>query len=169
MILFHGSNTEINMIDLSKCRPYKDFGRGFYTTAFREQAGKMALRTVRFFGGTPVITEFFIPDTVFSNSVFRIKRFDKPTTEWALFVTNNRNKNFSNTDDINSNHNNKYDIVMGPVANDDLNLLFNLYLDGVILLEELSRRMEYKELSSQISFHTEQVIKNLQKQGATHE
>ena len=30
MILFHGSNIEINRIDLSKCRPYKDFGRGFY-------------------------------------------------------------------------------------------------------------------------------------------
>jgi hypothetical protein len=30
--LYHGSNIEIARIDLSKCRPYKDFGRGFYTT-----------------------------------------------------------------------------------------------------------------------------------------
>gem|GEM_PF-3299230 len=27
MILYHGSNVEIKSIDLSKCRPYKDFGR----------------------------------------------------------------------------------------------------------------------------------------------
>ena len=31
MILFHGSNMEIGQIDLNLCRPYKDFGRGFYT------------------------------------------------------------------------------------------------------------------------------------------
>lgn len=38
MILYHGSNTEIMEIDLSKCRPYKDFGSDFYLTAFKEQA-----------------------------------------------------------------------------------------------------------------------------------
>ena len=42
MILYHGSNTEIMEIDLSKCRPYKDFGSGFYLTAFKEQAVRMA-------------------------------------------------------------------------------------------------------------------------------
>ena len=42
MILYHGSNTEIMEIDLSKCSPYKDFGSGFYLTAFKEQAVRMA-------------------------------------------------------------------------------------------------------------------------------
>jgi len=32
MILFHGSNVPVREINLSKCRPYKDFGRGFYLT-----------------------------------------------------------------------------------------------------------------------------------------
>lgn len=32
MILYHGSNTAIDGIDLNRCRPYKDFGRGFYLT-----------------------------------------------------------------------------------------------------------------------------------------
>ena len=27
MILYHGSNVEIDTIDLGKCRPYKDFGK----------------------------------------------------------------------------------------------------------------------------------------------
>ena len=40
MKLYHGSNTEINSIELSKCRPYKDFGRGFYLTTLPEQAQK---------------------------------------------------------------------------------------------------------------------------------
>ena len=28
MKLYHGSNTIIEQIDLSKCKPYKDFGKG---------------------------------------------------------------------------------------------------------------------------------------------
>ena len=38
MILYHGSNMAIDGIDLNRCRPYKDFGRGFYLTDIREQA-----------------------------------------------------------------------------------------------------------------------------------
>jgi hypothetical protein len=34
MILYHGSNVAVSAIQLSKCRPNKDFGRGFYTTTF---------------------------------------------------------------------------------------------------------------------------------------
>ncbi len=45
MVLFHGSNTDIKVIDLAMCRPYKDFGRVFYLTEIEEQAKKMATRT----------------------------------------------------------------------------------------------------------------------------
>ena len=36
MILYHGTNCSIDKIDLDKCRPYKDFGKGFYLTTIRE-------------------------------------------------------------------------------------------------------------------------------------
>lgn len=42
MILYHGSNTDIEKIDLSKCRPYKDFGKGFYLSVSEDQAVRMA-------------------------------------------------------------------------------------------------------------------------------
>ncbi len=38
MIVYHGSYTEITKIDLSKCEPNKDFGKGFYVTKIKEQA-----------------------------------------------------------------------------------------------------------------------------------
>ncbi len=38
MIVYHGSYTEIKKVDLSKCEPNKDFGRGFYVTNIKEQA-----------------------------------------------------------------------------------------------------------------------------------
>jgi hypothetical protein len=35
MKLYHGSNVAIGIIDLSKSRPGKDFGKGFYLSADR--------------------------------------------------------------------------------------------------------------------------------------
>ena len=58
MRLYHGSNMMIENIDLSKCKPYKDFGRGFYLTEIKEQAEKMAGRTAAIYGGEPTVTEF---------------------------------------------------------------------------------------------------------------
>jgi len=50
MILYHGSNIEIDKIDLGKCKPFKDFGPGFYTTPLESQALAMAKRTIRIYG-----------------------------------------------------------------------------------------------------------------------
>ena len=37
MKLYHGSNVEIDSINLAMWRPYKDFGKGFYLTDLKEQ------------------------------------------------------------------------------------------------------------------------------------
>ena len=47
MKLYHGTNTEIKSIDLSKCKPFKDFGKGFYLTEIELQAVQMARRTAQ--------------------------------------------------------------------------------------------------------------------------
>ena len=38
MILYHGTNIDIQSIDLAQCMPYKDFGQGFYLTDIEQQA-----------------------------------------------------------------------------------------------------------------------------------
>lgn len=48
MILYHGTNIDIQSIDLEQCMPYKDFGRGFYLTDLEQQAKDMALRKAKF-------------------------------------------------------------------------------------------------------------------------
>ena len=58
MILYHGSNVAIDVIDLSKSRPWKDFGKGFYLSAEKQQAIEMAESKVAFLGGEPIVTEF---------------------------------------------------------------------------------------------------------------
>ncbi len=44
MILFHGTNTDIETIDLSRSLNHKDFGKGFYLTDSRETAIRMAIK-----------------------------------------------------------------------------------------------------------------------------
>lgn len=46
MILYHGTYTDFQEIELDKCLPYKDFGKGFYLTDILEQADAMAQKKV---------------------------------------------------------------------------------------------------------------------------
>ena len=158
MILYHGSNCVIDKIDLNKCKPFKDFGKGFYTTEIRDQAFRMAKRIVRMFGGIPVMNEFILDENIFSDENIQLKHFTEPTIEWADFIINNRNRKFSDQSNVNSNHNNQYDVVIGPVANDDIILTLELYIDGRLSSNGLVEALRYKELSQQISFHTEKAL-----------
>ncbi len=51
---------DIKVIDLAMCRPYKDFGEGFYLTVMKERSEKMAKRVARIYGGSPVLNGFEI-------------------------------------------------------------------------------------------------------------
>ena len=68
MKLYHGSNIEINMPDLSKSKPYKDFGQGFYLSADKNQAIRMAQqKTLQMMQGTPIVSEFEFDESLLSN------------------------------------------------------------------------------------------------------
>lgn len=164
MILYHGSNTDIQYIDLNLCRPYKDFGKGFYLTDIKEQAQQMAIRVTKIYGGNPVLNAFFIQDNFQDIVELNIKNFGNiATEEWANFVLNNRNRTFKNHSNPLSNQDNKYDIVIGCVANDDIALLLRQYQNELIDFDTLIKGLTYKKLSNQYSFHTEKSIQLLQK------
>lgn len=164
MRLYHGSNVVIESINLAMCRPYKDFGKGFYLTDIEEQAKQMAKRVSRIYGGSPVINTFEIQDDFRKISDIKIKDFGIQTTEeWAKFVMSNRNRTFTDEANTLCNKDNKYDIVIGPVADDNMALLFRQYENEIIDFETLLKGMIYKKTSSQYSFHTEKGIRLLRK------
>ena len=157
MILYHGTNLDIASINLNMCRPYKDFGKGFYLTLLEEQARKMAYRVSK------------VDDNLLSNKELSIKNFGTEITEeWAAFVMNNRNRNFTDFENALCNFDFKYDIVMGPIANDDLAMLFREYSKHAINLDVLLKELSYKEATNQVSFHTERAIGLLRKIGVIH-
>ena len=49
MILYHGTNADIEEIDLEKGLRHKDFGKGFYLTPDKNTAVRMAQKKARLF------------------------------------------------------------------------------------------------------------------------
>lgn len=166
MLLYHGGNVEIHRIDLDKCRPYKDFGRGFYLTDIRKQAERMARRVANIYGGKPVVNIFALDDAFQERDDLVIKNFGAmPSEEWAFFVMNNRNRHFADIADKNCNHDNKYDVVVGPIADDDMALLFRQFQNGLITPASLVKGMTFRETTRQFSFHTPNSLQLLRKVG----
>lgn len=156
MILYHGSNVTIQKVELSKCRPYKDFGKGFYLTDIKKQAQRMAERAVRMFGGSPILTPFEFDLEKALTEKLKVKIFQSPDNEWAHFVMNNRDLNTPQPC-----HN--YDIVIGPVADDTIARLLRMYAERFINDKQLLKELTFTHLTSQYFFHTERAIKLLKR------
>ena len=152
MKLYHGSYMAIEQIDLSKCKPYKDFGQGFYLTEIKEPAEQMARRTSAIYGGEPIVTEYEFDETALT--MLSVKTFEEPNEEWALFVMANRSRKT-----LQPTH--SYDIVIGPVADDTIATLFRNFNDGIIDLQMLVNGLKYRKVSSQYLFHSVEAIKYL--------
>jgi hypothetical protein len=150
MKLYHGSNVKIEHIDLAHGRPNKDFGRGFYTTHIEGQAIFWSRRIAERYGGLPIVTEFDFDYEGAVSEGLKVKIFENPDKEWALFVMGCRKGVVHD-----------YDIVIGPVADDSMARLFGLYEMNIIGLELVVEGLTYKGLNSQYFFRTERALKFL--------
>jgi hypothetical protein len=54
-----------------------------------------------------------------------------------------------------------FDIVKGPVANDNTMPTIALYVDGTINAEAAIAQLKYFESNDQLSFHTERALEQL--------
>ena len=170
MILYHGSNVEIIDIDFAQCKPYKDFGKGFYLTSLKQQAIRMAENKAALFGGEPIVTIYEVDDDIISKEELNTKSFSlNPTIEWARFIVNNRNKSFDDVTSEECNIDAKYDVVLGPVADDAIAATIRRYMGEKLDEEGLQKKLTYKELSNQYSFHTSKAISYLRKVGTLNE
>lgn len=151
MRLYHGSNVEVRKPSLRLSRRKTDFGRGFYTTTSAEQAEHWTtIKIDRAKSGRRVVSVFEVDDELLTNSELRIREFHGPDEAWLNFVVNSR-----------KGEQHDYDLVFGPVANDKVFTVVNLYENGVIdAIAAISQLKAYKTYD-QLSFHTERVISEL--------
>lgn len=156
MILYHGSNVTIDKIDLRRSKPYKDFGRGFYLSAEKEQALKLATFRALALGGTPLISAFEFDEACLYDGSLSYLSFEAYTEDWANFIFRNRNEA--------DNFQHEYDVIYGPIANDRVGFQIQKLEDGSIDMEEFLCRIKYfKGVTYQYFFGTERAISYLRK------
>ncbi len=73
---------------------------------------------------------------------------------------NNRSHSFTDYSNSECNLDNKYDIVVGPVADDDMAMLFRQYQNELITFENLINGMTFRKTTNQYSFHTDMLSGN---------
>lgn len=151
MRLYHGTNMYFEEIDLTKSKPNKDFGRGFYLSADYNQALNMAeikVEQLRF--GKPTILEFELDEKDMAS--LKTLRFDRYNEEWAEFIIANRkNRTPYPVHD--------FDIVIGPIANDRVGIQLWRYENQQINLSTLVERLQFmKGITIQYFFGTERAV-----------
>ena len=154
MKLYHGSNIAIDEIDLSKSKPFKDFGRGFYLSDIESQAQEMARFKVSLFDGEPMVIAFEFDKEAIYDAGLKIKVFEDYSEEWLDFVISNREGKATE----------RYDFVYGPIANDKVGLQLRKYKDGSINKPELLGRLKFmKGITFQYFFGSDAAIKFLKR------
>ncbi len=130
----------------------------------------MAQRRAKIEGGSPVVTVYEIPDDLTEKPDLCCRVFDeKPSVQWAVFVMNNRDRKFTDIASPECNFDNKYDVVVGPVANDTVGLLIRQFSRGIIDEEYLKREFDFGKLTNQYTFHTEKALRYLKKVGVKYD
>lgn len=151
MRLYHGSNVEVKSPNLRRGRQKTDFGKGFYTTTQKEQAEHWtSIKLDRAKTGKKIVSVYEIDDVIFADSSLQIREFDGPDEAWLNFVVNSR-KGVKHD----------FDLVFGPVANDKVFTVVNLYESGVLDAPAAIAQLKAYKTYNQISFHTPKVIKAL--------
>ena len=149
LILYHGSNQDFDVVDLSKSKDKRDFGVGFYTTTIRKQAEEWAINLYDRYEGDGILIyelELVITDAL------SVKCYDDLCEEWLSLVQKNRTLGGIQ-------HN--FDIIQGPVANDKTTRTIGLFIAGIIDAGTTIERLRINKVNNQVSLHTQKALSNL--------
>jgi len=119
LVLYHGTICDFEQIDVSKGKPYRDFGQGFYLCETFERAYNIALRNKKIETGRhQIVNKAVKPNAfIYEYSIdlreighLNVKHWESADREWLNFIIENR---------MSRDRRHDYDIVIGPTANDD--------------------------------------------------
>ncbi|MDR1429934.1 MAG: DUF3990 domain-containing protein, partial [Spirochaetaceae bacterium] len=146
--IYHGNNTIVENPRLIAHNRFLDFGNGFYTTPNKDQAVKFAQIVAQRRGGTGMVSMYEYDD-ISAASDLEILHFTGADIAWLEFISQNRRGIYNEK---------KYDILSGPVANDNVYETVNFYSMGIFSAAEAVERLKAWELYDQITFCTERAL-----------
>ena len=149
MLLYHGSYTPVEAVDLAKCAAGKDFGRGFYVTADNVQARnfiKTSLLKAKRLKQIPENQNFGYVTCYKYNAPkenIPIFEFEEANQEWLWFISlNRRNRLAKSLAPLLPKDIFKGEVIIGKIANDTTNPVITAYLNelyGEITDEEAAK------------------------------
>ncbi len=146
-IIYHGSNVEVAVPRILQNGFYKDFGYGFYCTSFEKQAKRWALTRK----GASVVNRYeYIP-----NAELKTLQFSEMTDEWLDFVV-----------DCRRGIEHDYDIVEGPMADDQIWNFVEGFMDGRVSREAFWELVKFNYPTHQIVFCTQKALDTLTFEGS---
>ncbi len=149
MIVYHGSNVEVSEPRIVKSNRTLDFGPGFYTTTNEDQAKDFARRvTANRRSGKATLNVYEVNDAVAFEFCY-VMRFPGVADAWLDFVADHRMGVYCGPE---------YDLVVGPVANDDVYETLQLFINGAISREYAMERLKVKRLYNQYVFKTDKSL-----------
>lgn len=148
--LYHGSNIEVQQPKILTHLRALDFGSGFYLTSDFRQAEKWAKLVVkRRQQGKAMVNRYIFT----RNNELNILHFNTANDEWLDFVVANRKLQPLKD---------RYDLVIGPVANDATLPVIDDYMDGRYTKQEAVARLLPQNLTDQYAFLSEKALSFLQ-------
>ena len=149
MTVYHGGVCEIRHPDTVHSKPSVDFGPAFYVTTYRFQAEKWARRRALRLRTRPVVNEYELST---SWDMFRVLKFNGTDESWFDFVCSCRMDGLEWQ---------KYDIIIGRVANDDVYLTINKYLDGEMTKDAALAELRYSKPNDQVAINNQTALDTL--------
>lgn len=150
LILYHGTNVMFDRVDLDHSKDKRDFGKGFYTTTLEEYAVRWAENMyIRYGGEGKYVMRFKLEPAEDLN----IKTFEGLTREWLTMIKNNR---------MCGGTQHGYDMVIGPVADDNTIRTVALYVAGIYNEEMAIEQLRSYVTHNQVSLHTKKALECLE-------
>ena len=140
MRIYHGSYIEVQKPDVTLSRNNVDFGKGFYTTPIKDQAIKWAKRFKKG-KGRSIISIYEMDENKIWKDFF-VKEFSEYSDEWLDYILACRKGEDAE----------KFDVVIGGVANDKVFDTIELFFDGLIEKSVAIERLRYEKPNLQICF-----------------
>ena len=151
MRLYHGSNVDVVEPKILVSRRYLDFGYGFYTISSEKQAERWAKsQCMRSHKGKATVTVYDFNEKSLDH--IKVLRFEGPTEAWLDYVTENRKGIYTGD---------TYDLIIGPVANDNTMRVISDYIEESIDKETALILLKPQKLNDQYAFLTTRGLKLL--------
>ncbi len=149
MTVYHGTTVEIQNPDVTFSKKYLDFGKGFYLTTFQNQAEKWALRKGLRQRSAAIVNIYEMSEQLKEYSVLS---FERETEKWLDFVCACRRGERIYQ---------KYDIIIGNVADDDVFKTMDMYIRGLWNKERALNELRYYKMNDQICIVTQSVLNKI--------